>query len=158
MSTLIDAPASSCPCGAAAFTIRAKPLTRFCCHCLICQRANKAAFADVTAFWAGSEHLRSPEAVEFRSHRPPPALRRGTCRACGAPVLGYLRLAPFLRLLFVPTRNLKPAATGLPPSAHVLYHRRVSDATDSLPKFSGYWSSELAVTRSVLRGWLRSAA
>lgn len=158
MHALIDAPTSSCSCGAAAFSLRAKPLTRFYCHCLICQRLYKAPFADVTVFWAGSERLRSADEVVFRSYRLPPALRRGTCRACSAPVLGYLRIAPLLRLVFVPSRNIGPAATHPSAAAHIFYHRRVADASDALPKFSGYWSSELAVARLVLRGALHGAA
>jgi hypothetical protein len=158
VSTLVNAHASSCPCGAAAFSVRAKPLARFYCHCLICQGVYKAPFADVTAFWAGSEHLRSREAVAFKRYRPPPALQRATCRACGSPVLGYLRLAPFLRLLFVPTKNLKPGADIPAPSTHIFYHRRLHDATDSLPKVSGYWHSEFAVTKLVLIGALQGDA
>jgi hypothetical protein len=70
-------------------------------------------------------------------------------------VLGYLRLAPFVRLLFVPTSNLKPGG-GIPESfAHIFYHRRVQEATDSLPKVSGYWHSQLAATRHIISGAVR---
>jgi hypothetical protein len=139
MAKFVDAPASSCPCGAAAFSVRAKPLARFYCHCLICQSVYKAPFADVTVFCEGTERVHSQAEVEFKRYRPPPALQRATCRTCGAPVLGYLRLAPLLRLLFVPTRHLKPGA-GIPtPSLHIFHHRRVADSADSSPKFSGYW-------------------
>lgn len=155
MPNLVVADNSACSCGAAGFSVRAKPLGRFFCHCLICQGVYKAPFADVTVFWAGSEHLRSQDQVEFKRYRPPPALQRATCRSCGSPVLGYLRLAPFVRLLFVPTRNLKPSEGVPDPSLHIFYHRHVQEATDSLPKIHGYWHSELAVTRLVLLGAVR---
>jgi hypothetical protein len=71
-------------------------------------------------------------------------------------VLGFMRLAPFLRLLFVPTRNLKPNVGVPEASLHIFYHRRVDAVTDSLPKVSGYWRSELAVTRLILSGAARS--
>ena len=158
MPNLVVAENSTCSCGATGFSVRAKPLGRFFCHCLICQGLYKALFADVTVFWAGSEHLRSQDQVEFKRYRPPPALQRGTCRSCGSPVFGYLRLAPLLRLLFVPTGNLKPGA-GIPkPSSHIFYHRCVQEATDSLPKIRGYWPSEFAVTKLVLSGAVRSNA
>jgi hypothetical protein len=90
--------------------------------------------------------------VTFKRYRAPPALRRGTCRSCGLPVLGTLWLAPFVELAFVPARNIK-ARDSLPDaSMHVFYHRRVKDIDDVLPKVSGYWPSELAVTRMVMGG------
>jgi hypothetical protein len=62
-----------------------------------------------------------------------------------------LRLAPFVQLAFVPSRNFTDR-TALPaPSTHIFYHRRISDVNDALPKISGYWPSECAVTRMVLR-------
>ena len=46
-------------------------------------------------------------------------------------------LAPFTRVALVPTRNLA-SVDGLPaPGSHIVYHRRVSDAADDVPKFSG---------------------
>jgi len=36
------------------------------------------------------------------------------------------------------------------PGAHIFYHRRIADEHDSLPKISGYWRSELAVTKMML--------
>ncbi len=158
MPNLVVAENCSCPCGTAGFSLWAKPLGRFFCHCLICQSLYKAPFTDVTAFWAGSERLRSQDEVEFKRYRLPPALQRATCRACSAPLLGYLRLAPFVRLLFVPTRNIKPSSGVPEPSMHIFYHRRVQEATDSLPKICGYWRSELAVSRLILSGTVRSAA
>lgn len=147
---------SSCSCGAASFSVRGKPLGRFYCHCRICQALYEAPFADVTAFWAGSAQLRSDEQVVFKRYRLPPAVERGTCRSCESPVLGFMRLAPFVRLALVPTRNLKPTV-GVPEAAlHIFYHRRVDAATDSLPKVSGYWRSELAVAKLILAGTVRS--
>jgi hypothetical protein len=65
-------------------------------------------------------------------------------------VVGFLRLAPFVQLAFVPSRNF-PVAADLPmPSAHIFYHRPIAGEHDSLPTISGYWRSELAVTKMVL--------
>ena len=145
----------SCPCGTSSFDVGGKLLTRFLCHCAICQDLYKAPYADVTTFWAGAITVNTPESVGYKRYRAPPALQRGTCKKCGAPVVGFMWLAPFTRLAFVPTRNLK-VTTDLPtPSAHIFYHRRVADASDKLPKHSGYWRSELAVAGLVLRGAAR---
>jgi hypothetical protein len=42
-------------------------------------------------------------------------------------------------------------------SAHIFYHRRIADEHDSLPKISGYWRSELAVTKLILASSFRGA-
>ena len=147
----------ACPCGQSQFTVDGAPILRALCHCRICQSVYNQPFADVTAFWAGSISLPENNLVQFKKYRPPPALRRGTCPSCSAPVVGFLRLAPFLQLAFVPSKNFS-AATALPlPSSHIFYHRRVNDAHDSLPKINGYWSSQIAVTQLVVRSMFNDA-
>ena len=142
----------ACTCGASKFAVDGKPIGRFLCHCSICQSLYKQPYADVTVFWAGSIKQTEPSDLVFKRYRLPPAVRRGTCPACGAPVLGYLRLAPFVQLGFVASRNFSDAAALPAPSTHIFYHRRVADVADALPKVSGYWPSEIAVIRLVLAG------
>jgi len=151
--TLLDQ-SCRCPCGASTFTVHGRPVVRFLCHCLICQSLYQRPFADVTALWASSVRLPADSKVRFKHYRPPPALNRGTCPSCQAPVVGFLRLAPFLRLGFVPSQNFSCPAELPTPSAHVFYHRRVKDVSDELPKVSGYWPSEFLVTRFVVRSLL----
>ena len=141
----------SCPCGKSVFTAKGTPLGRFHCHCKICQTLYRQPFADVTVLWAGSISLPADHSIRFRRYRLPPALQRGTCPNCAAPVAGFLRVAPFVRLAFVPSANFSDSAALPAPGMHIFYHRRVSDIRDTLPKFSGYWASELAVTRMVFR-------
>jgi hypothetical protein len=109
-------------------------------------------------WWADDVVVTAGAPLRFRRHRLPPALDRGVCASCADPVVGYLRIAPFVRLAFVPARSFA-SKSGLPrKSAHVFYHRRVRDVRDDLPKISGYWASELAVARLVLAGMLGGSA
>lgn len=148
----------ACPCGASKFEVRGKVLTRFVCHCTICQGLYKAPFADVATQWSGAVEVTTPDSVSYRRYRPPPAVSRGTCDACGAPVVGRMLLAPFMRVALVPTRNLA-SLDGLPaPGSHIFYHRRVSDAADDVPRFSGYWRSLMAVTTRIVAGMMRRGA
>jgi len=140
----------ACPCGQSTFSVSGAPVSRFLCHCQICQSVYKQPFSDVTFFWVGAISLPEDHSIQFQRYRLPPALRRGSCAACSAPVIGFLRLAPFVQLAFVPSQNFSAPAALPSPSAHIFYHRRVSDAHDSLPKVSGYWPSEFAVTRMVM--------
>jgi hypothetical protein len=146
-----------CPCGQARIEVRGAALTRFLCHCRICQALYEAPLADVSCFRSGSITVATPGKLRFRRYRAPPALRRGTCAHCGAPVVGYLSLLPSVRIAFVPTRSLGDGAQLPEPRGHIFYHRRVADADDGLPQIPGYWRSELAVTRWVVAGLGRSA-
>jgi hypothetical protein len=151
---LIDQ-ACRCECGESRFPVHGKPLTRFFCHCRICQSVYGKPAADVTVFWGGAVSSQALGRVSFRKYRRPPALRRGTCPSCGKPAVGFLALAPMVNLTFVPSANF-PDPSQLPaPEAHIFYHRRVQDASDSLPKVSGYWPSEWMVTRLVMAGTFR---
>jgi hypothetical protein len=123
----------------------------FFCHCAICQKIYWKPFADVTYFWASSAMLLPNQPIEFRRYRPPPAMRRGTCAKCGNPVLSLLGRG--LALAFVPSQNF-PRPGELPaPDRHIFYDRRVADISDNIPKITGYWASEVYVTRSILAGF-----
>ena len=145
----------ACPCGASRFEVHGAVLTRFICHCTICQSVYRAPFADVSAFWARCVKVSTPALIGYKRYRLPPAVQRGTCHQCDAPVVGFMSLVPLLRLVFVPSRNLV-AREELPnPSLHIVYHSRLADVKDTLPKYSGYWRRELAVTARIPRGALR---
>jgi hypothetical protein len=132
------------------FEVTGVPLTRFYCHCLICQSVYREPFADVTAWWGNDVDLPGTHPIQFKRYRPPPALRRGLCSACGQPAIGLLTLLPFVTLAFIPARNFTDQGALPPVTAHIFYHRRIRDMADDVPKYSGYWASELAVTRAVL--------
>jgi hypothetical protein len=118
---------------------------RFVCHCTICQAVFKRPYADVVVCWAGAISLQESHAIQFKKYRLPPAVNRGLCSACDAPMVGLLRLAPFVRLAFVATSNF-PDQTMLPaPAAHILFHSRVADIENTVPKHHGYWRSQLAI-------------
>jgi hypothetical protein len=146
---------AACKCSASKLEVRGKLLTRFICHCTICQDLYKAPFSDVSVFWANSVKVIEPDSVSYKRYRLPPAVARGICCSCGTPVLGLMTLAPFIRIALLPSRSLAQAPALPEPSAHIFYHRRVADAADEAPKFSGYWPSEFAVSTRILAGMLR---
>ena len=138
-----------CSCGNASLELTSAPLVRFLCHCTICQAVYKAPYADATIVARGA--VRSLDHVDFKRHRSPPSLNRGTCNSCGEPVVGTLAT-----LAFIPAR-IFPQAELLPePAMHIFYHSRVADVSDSLPKHSGYLASEWAVTKLAIRSLLTS--
>ena len=131
-----------CPCGQTTFAISAAPLIRLICHCEICQAFNQAEFADVTVFRSSAVVLPSDNPVEFNTYSKMVAVQRGKCSACGEPAIEFFtsKFAP--NLTMVPSCNL-PAALRPPPKLHIFYHRRVHDAANALPKYSGYLGSQL---------------
>ena len=63
-----------------------------------------------------------------------------------------MAFGPLKMVAFVPSRNFERPSELPEPSLHIFYHRRVADATDPLPKVSGYWASEIAVSRLMIGG------
>ena len=111
--------------------------------------------ADVTVFPARAVTLPDNSGVTFRRYRPPPAIDRGSCPACGGPVVEFMTLGPLKMLAFAPSQDFERPSELPEPSLHIFYHRRAADATDLLPKVSGYWASEMAVSRTIFGGLLR---
>ena len=146
----------SCRCGASRFAVNGEPIGRFYCHCTICQAVYQQPYADVTIFPTRAVALPDNSAVTFRHYRPPPALNRGTCPACGAPLVAFMALGPLKMFAFVRSQNFERPSELPEPSLHIFYHRRVADATDALPKVSGYWASEMAVSRMIFGGAFRA--
>jgi hypothetical protein len=144
-----------CLCGKSKFFVAGTPLGRFVCHCTICQGYTGEPFNDVAAFWAGSVCIPAEFPVTFKKYRPPPNVNRGLCQHCSKPVVEFMAIAPLVRLAFVPAGNIRDAQNLPPPSAHIFYDRRVKDVDDSIAKFSGYWPSELAVSRLIIRNLFR---
>jgi hypothetical protein len=142
---------ASCECGQSRFKVDGVPVARFKCHCTICQSLYKKPYADVVMLWGGAITLPQKQSFTFRKYRPPPALRRATCDSCGAPVVGFLRLVPFVQLAFSQGANFADQSLLPPTSFHIFYHSRIKDVDDELPKISGYWASELAVTKLLFR-------
>lgn len=145
--------ACTCPCGHTTIAFSGEPVLRVHCHCRICQKVYDADHADFVMLSA--RQIARPQASDIRyaKHRPPPAVRRGTCPNCEHPVVAWMPLAPFLGLAFVPTANL-PAGVKLPePALHSFYHRRVKHVQDDVPKVAGYWASQWAVVRRFFTAW-----
>lgn len=140
----------SCSCGSVKLRINEPLITRFFCHCEICQSVYKKPFADATVMRASNVVIDKPNTLQFRRHRPPPNLNRGICRSCEMPALGLMTMAPGLKIAFLPTHMLQNPSDAPEPSFHIFYHSRTADVDDSVPKHNGYWRSELAVMGKIL--------
>lgn len=146
----------SCPCGKTQFTVEKTPFARFYCHCEICQKLYSKAYSDVTV--VRTKHVRlDSQLVDFKKYRMPPALDRGTCKACGKPAAGFLKGIPGLGLAFITADNFNDKTKLPEPLGHVFYHRKQAEVHDNLPKISGYFSSELAVCKWALPRLLKSS-
>ncbi|WP_292135084.1 GFA family protein [Mesorhizobium sp.] len=140
----------SCECGACSFEIQVAPKGRFRCHCLICQGFTGRHFSDVVVVPARHVTLNDASNISFAKYRPPPNFNRGKCRTCGKPVVEVAGVGS-LQLMFIPVFNLRPTAPLTPVRADVFYHRRVEDMHYGVPHYSGYWPSQYAITRTIIR-------
>ncbi|GAB3672189.1 hypothetical protein GCM10028792_05820 [Salinisphaera aquimarina] len=136
--------------------VRSEPLFRFFCHCRICQAFNQGPFADVTLFRIKSVTWPEGDAVAFRKHRSPPAVPRGFCSTCGGAAIELVQFLPLLKLALIPSANFSDG-TFLPvPALPMFYDRRVGDVDDKLPRYSGYWPSQMAFSRRLLASLFRT--
>jgi len=133
------------------------PRVRFRCHCTICQAFTGNAYSDVIILPASRATIRNEPAIAYKKYKkfrfPPPNLNRGRCKICGFPFIETWSLGPFNVLLFIRTascerRDILPAI-----SADLFYERRVADIEDGLPKHTGYFDSQRALARMILRAF-----
>lgn len=137
-----------CQCGQAEFSIAARPLFRAICHCSVCQQFNRADCADVSVCPARAVAGPATESVDYRTWKWPPLLQRGRCRECDTPAIEWL--GPWPRFAIVPSANHTAAEMLPPPSFHIFYDCRVTDAADDLPRYAGYLASQWAFVRHLL--------
>ena len=144
-----------CPCGATQLPLKRAPLSRFRCHCLVCQHVYNKPFGSPTVLWHHDLGEVNRDQIVFTVQRRFPfRIDCGTCASCQAPVLGFSRILPFLSLAYIP-ESMYSDCEQLPPVAgHLFYEHRVNDVEDALPKCSGLLASEWGVARFVLRGVL----
>ena len=143
--------AGHCACGAVQFEVTGRPLLRAFCHCLICQEFNQAAFADVTVFRTRDVALPHDERIQYRVYKQPPLVKRGTCTSCGKPAVERIALPLLPKMTVIPSGNIVEQAALPTPAMHIFYHRRLEDANDDLPKYSGFFKSQSSFTVALLK-------
>jgi hypothetical protein len=137
---------AACECGACQMEVSAGPAARLICHCTICQAFTGRPFSDVVMMRARSVVVRSTENIEFKKYRLPPNTLRGLCKRCGKPAIELGGIGP-TKFAIIPTPNFSHLEWLPPVAMHIFYHRRQKDSSDCLPKYSGYFPSELAVIK-----------
>jgi hypothetical protein len=141
----------SCECGACWFEVHKSPKARFRCHCLICQAFNSKPFADVVAVRAKDVVLKTPAISHLRNTVRRRTSTAGSAGLAAGPSWRLPALGPF-KVMFIPASNFEPEARLPPVRMDIFYHRRVLDMPDSLPKYSGYLPSELAIGKMIMSG------
>ena len=126
--------AGQCSCGRSHFTLSRMPTRRFLCHCGICQSVYKAPYADAMITNAATIQVDPDSPLTYQHLNGGQSIDRGICDSCGTPTIGFMKLAPGIRLGFVPARTLADV-NGLPkPAMHIFYESRAADVQDGLPK------------------------
>ena len=139
----------SCDCGTFSFKTSKAPAARFMCHCLFCQDFTGVAFADVCVMMGYQIEMSGTENLVSKKYRLPPNLNRNRCAKCGKPAMETMGAGP-LKLVFVPSKIFVEQEFLPPPQFHAFYNRRVADTVDNLPKYSHYWPSQFAITKTIL--------
>ncbi|PCJ15210.1 MAG: hypothetical protein COB04_13620 [Gammaproteobacteria bacterium] len=140
-----------CPCGETQFKIVGKPIIRAICHCTICQEFNQGPYGDIVIFRNKDIQLPKDNTVAFKAYAFPPVVQRGKCTACNQPAIEFIP-----GLTIVPSHTLKDSDVLPEVSFHSFYHRRVEDAQDPLPKYSGYLTSQVCFMGKLMAALLRA--
>ena len=138
-----------CECGMNQVEFSSLPITRFICHCLVCQAYTGQPYSDVSVFATAQIMDMDVRATTFKRYKLPPNIQRGLCKHCLQPSIEFGVLGQFI---LIATKNIK-AAQALPePQMHIFYHRRVGDIDDDLPKHTGFIKSQLQAAKIILQG------
>ncbi len=141
-----------CHCETVTVSPKAKPLVRFICHCETCQRYTKQPFSDECFFLYKDVQIENIDHVTFKKYQSNfSPLQRGLCNTCNKPAISIASVSSMLKFALLPTESVSNVITLPPVSAHVFYHRRISSINDSVPKYSGYWRSQLATQWLILK-------
>lgn len=144
----------ACKCGLVQFGVTGKLLFRAYCHCTICQSFNDADFADILVLRSKDVSVEGRDSIAFKNYRNPPLLKRGRCSVCNGVAVEEMTIPLFPRLTIIPLQTLGQPAELPPPSFHMFYHRRTADADDTIPKYSGYISSQTRFSASLMKALL----
>ena len=138
-----------CPCKKNQFAITGAPMTRFFCHCTICQEKYQAPYADVVLFPLGGLTLPESHSISFGQYKRFGAIDRGVCTQCHQPAMAKAGEGA-KGLAFIAAHNIANAELLPAASMHIFYGTRVEDAEDSLPKYRHYLSSQFAFLKVLL--------
>jgi hypothetical protein len=138
-----------CPCGTTRYQVHGEPITRFYCHCTICQQQYGTPFVDVSLFRLDDVELPPDHGIEYRQLKRFGAVDRGRCPACDKPILSKMGEAE-KGFAFVEARNCVNSEQLPPAEMHVFYGTRIEDARDDLPKYRNGISSRFAFIKRMM--------
>lgn len=145
----------ACECGIISISDNAKVINRFVCHCLFCQEYTNDSFNDESFFRKRDIIINKPELIEFtKNYSKLSPLSRGTCKTCKSPVISIAKI-PLFSLILIPSETSIIKSLLPPVCAHVFYHRRKTDLNDSIPKYSGFWNSQLMTQWFLLKSFIK---
>ena len=138
-----------CPCGTTKYEVQGEPITRFYCHCTICQQQYDASFVDISLFKLNDVQLPEGHDISFAKYKRIGAVDRGRCPACDKPILSKMGEGE-KAFAFVATRNCVNSEDLPPAEMHVFYGTRKENASDDLPKYKNAISSRYAFIKRML--------
>ncbi len=140
-----------CECNTVAVSSNAKPLVRLVCHCETCQRYTKQDSSDECIFWYKDVSHEDLDNITYKKYQPSSPVVRGTCNRCDKAIMSVASALSFMKFALIPTEIVADTIELPPVAAHVFYHRRLADSSDTCSKHSGYWKSQLVTQWYILK-------
>lgn len=146
---------AACECGTCVIEAEQIPTVRFNCHCTICQSFTGKAYSDVMILPASRAVIKNEGFITYKKYKkfrfPPPNLNRGRCKTCGFPFVETWGVGPMKVLLFIRAVTCERQDLLPQTEAHLFYERRVADMNDGLPRYEGYFPSQWATAKMIMR-------
>lgn len=139
---------AQCQCGANQIEFSSLPITRFICHCLVCQKYTGKPYSDVCVFIHNQIKTMQIKDTQFKRYKLPPNIRRGICQYCQQPSIEF---GLFNQLVIIATSNLQQQECLPPAQMHIFYHRHLHKFDDHLPKYNGFIYSQVMTSKLLLQ-------
>jgi hypothetical protein len=139
-----------CPCGTTQYEINGEAITRFHCHCTICQQQYDSPSVDVTLFKLDDVVLPDNHNIHFAQLKRFGAVDRGRCPNCDKPILSKMGDGE-KGYAFLAARNCVNPDDLPPAEMHVFYGTRVAEVDDTLPKYSNGLTSRYAFIKRMMK-------
>lgn len=144
-----------CQCENICFEKGVKPIARFICHCNLCQNYMNQNSNDESFFKICDVRVKDPKKLILkRNYSGFSPLKRAICKACNKPVVSFFNIG-LLKFTLLPSSSVPEKYKLNEISMHGFYKYRANNVDDKVPKYYGYWRSQIMTLYYLIIGLIK---